>query len=181
MNIERLDALPGPRVSTPGQVVRIRQSGTDHLWVFQESGGAFQWVELGGGESSSPLDAWPIGSIFISATDASPADSIGGTWEAFGAGRVLVGLDAEQEEFSTLGNEGGEKDHTLTVNEIPAHSHAIRSMTASTGSATSYEHGNLDTSSTENEASEVTDSVGGGQSHNNLQPYVVVKFWRRTA
>ena len=127
-------------------------------------------------------EAFPVGSIFISAVATDPATLLGyGTWEAFAAGRMLVGFDAGQAEFDTLLETGGAKTHTLTEAEMPAHTHVIRSQTATSGAATSYEHGTLDTSSAEAEATEVTDPRGGGGAHNNLPPYLVVHIWRRTA
>jgi len=53
--------------------------------------------------------------------------------------------------------------------------------TTTTGTATSYEHGALDTSSTEAEATETTGATGGGAAHTNLQPYITVRMWVRTA
>ena len=130
----------------------------------------------------SPLDAWPIGSVFLTVSATAPATLLGGgTWVAFGTGRVLVGIDAAQTEFDTVEETGGAKTHTLQTTEIPAHTHVVTSQTATTGSATSYEHGVLDTSSAEAEATEVTGSTGGGLAHNNLQPYIVVRMYKRTA
>jgi hypothetical protein len=66
---------------------------------------------------------YPVGSVYINASvSTNPGTLLGfGTWAAFGAGRVMVGLDAGQAEFNTLGQTGGTKTHTLTVNEIPSH------------------------------------------------------------
>jgi hypothetical protein len=140
--------------------------------------------------------AWPIGSVFISVVSTNPATLLGiGTWSEFAAGRVLVGLDAGQTEFDTVEETGGAKTHTLTTAEMPAHTHTqdahnhiITSQTATTGGSTSYEHGTLDTSSADTEATEVTASTtavnqntGGGGAHNNLQPYITVYMWKRTA
>lgn len=127
-------------------------------------------------------EAFPVGSVFIAVVATNPATLLGyGTWAAFAAGRVLVGLDSGQTEFDTVKETGGAKTHTLQTTEIPAHTHIITSQTATTGAATSYEHGVLDTSSAEAEATEVTGSTGGGGAHNNLQPYIVVHMWERTA
>lgn len=125
---------------------------------------------------------WPVGSVFVSVVATNPATLLGfGTWVAFGAGRVLVGFDGTQTEFDALRETGGAKTHVLTTAEMPAHTHVITSQTATTGSATSYEHGALDTSSAEAEVTEVSGSTGGGGAHNNIQPYIVVRFWERTA
>ena len=133
-------------------------------------------------EPGAGSEAFPVGSLFLSAVATDPATLLGyGTWQAYAAGRVLVGLDAGQTEFDTLGETGGAKTHTLTTAEMPSHDHPVTSQTATSGAATSYEHGTLDTSSAETEATEVTGTRGGGGAHNNLQPYIVVHVWRRTA
>lgn len=147
----------------------------------------------GGG---APIDAWPVGSVFIAVVSTSPATLLGGgTWVAFGVGRMLVGRDSGDVDFDTAEETGGAKTVTLTEAQIPshthvqnAHNHVVTSQTAATGSATSYEHGTLDTSSTENEATEVTanatavnQNTGGGLAHPNLPPYIVVYMWKRTA
>lgn len=141
---------------------------------------------------------WPIGSVFISTVNTDPAELIGvGTWEAFAAGRVLVGLDTGQTEFDTLGETGGAKTHTLTESELPAHSHGItdpghthveNSNNTTTGALRGW--GAPDTSTNQTTATGYStassqtgvsvDSTGGGDAHNNLSPYLVVRFWRRT-
>jgi hypothetical protein len=127
-------------------------------------------------------DVYPVGSIFLSVVSTNPATLLGvGTWAALAAGRMLVGINGADPDFDTVEETGGAKTHTLTVPEIPGHTHVVTSQTATTGTATSYEHGTLDTSSTENEATEVTGSTGGGGAHNNMPPYLVVYMWKRTA
>ena len=59
------------------------------------------------------LSLHPIGCIYESTDSTSPETLFGGTWAAFGAGRVLVGIDSTQTEFDTIGKTGGEKTHTL--------------------------------------------------------------------
>lgn len=69
-------------------------------------------------------EAWPVGSIFISAVTTNPNTLLGyGTWVAFSTGTMLVGIDSTQTEFDTLLETGGSKTHTLTTTEIPAHTH----------------------------------------------------------
>lgn len=135
------------------------------------------WATPAGGS-----EAFPVGSVFIAVVSTDPATLLGyGTWSAFATGRTIVGFDSGQTDFDTVEETGGAKTHTLQTTEIPAHTHVISSQTATTGGATSYEHGTLDTSSAEAEVTEVTGSTGGGGAHNNLQPYIVVYMWKRTA
>lgn len=71
-----------------------------------------------------PSAAWPVGSVFIAAVSTNPATLLGfGTWVAFGAGRMLVGLDAADPDFDTVEEVGGAKTHTLTTAEMPSHTH----------------------------------------------------------
>lgn len=129
---------------------------------------------------------WPVGAIFISAVSTNPGTLLGfGTWTQFGQGRVLVGYNASDSDFDSLLGTGGAKTVTLTASQIPSHLHRISAYEinqtgASTGgniSAVTYKEGKSSWAST----TFSTNSVGSGQSHNNLQPYIVVYMWRRTA
>jgi microcystin-dependent protein len=165
------------------------------------------------GPQGAPGDvsaAWPIGSVFISVVSTNPATLLGlGTWSAFAAGRVLVGFNAADADFDAAEKTGGSKTHTLSVQEMPSHthvqnshthtqqphSHTYASQTATTGGASSYEHGAIDTSSTAAEstistnaatatndaATAVNQNTGGGSAHNNVQPFITVFMWKRTA
>jgi len=81
-----------------------------------------KYVDDSTGTASS---AYPVGSIYMNASVATnPATLLGfGTWSAFGAGRVLIGLDAGDADFDTAEETGGAKTHTLTEAEMPSHSH----------------------------------------------------------
>ena len=77
-----------------------------------------------GWKFASILDlVYPVGSIYMSVDPRNPHEFIGGTWEAWGQGRVPVGVDEKQDEFKDPGKEGGEKTHTLDVSEMPWHNH----------------------------------------------------------
>lgn len=133
------------------------------------------------------LDAYPVGSIYISATDTNPSTLFGGTWERFGQGRTLIGEGTGTDTNSIsqsfiAGSTGGEYKHTLTVDEIPSHSHTIMSD-GFKPEATHYEHflAPVITGFGTNDKSYTTEATGGGASHNNIQPYIVVYMWKRTA
>ena len=123
--------------------------------------------------------AYPIGSVYINASNATnPASLLGfGTWSAFGAGKVMVGLDAGDTSFDTAGETGGEKTHTLTVAEMPSHNHSLPTYYFTGEGAYNVSGSN----GTGTAGGAVTGYTGGGDAHNNLQPYIVVYFWKRTA
>jgi hypothetical protein len=139
---------------------------------------------------SAALDSiYPVGAIYTAITSGSPETVFGGTWVSFGQGRVLVGHDDATEpdtDFvasSTDGSSvlvGGAKTHTLTIDEIPAHTHNVQyddELNMEKQGSGGHTISELDgTSSTR-----ATTSTGGGLAHNNLQPYVVVYMWKRTA
>jgi microcystin-dependent protein len=77
----------------------------------------------------------------------------------------------------TVGKTGGEKTHTLTVDELASHSHDI---SVAEGTDSSYD--NKVKAGRRNDsfvAIAQTKSTGGNRPHNNLQPYVAVYIWRR--
>lgn len=128
----------------------------------------------------NPQQAWPIGSVFISVVSTDPSVLLGfGTWSAFAAGRVLVGIDAGQTEFDTVLETGGTKTHTLVTTEIPSHTHVENAPTTASGGAARF---GIDTNASGSvDSTLVTGATGGGGAHNNLQPYIVVYMWERTA
>jgi len=120
---------------------------------------------------------YPVGSVYINASvSTNPATLLGfGTWTAFGAGRVLVGLDSTDTDFDSAEETGGAKTHTLTTSEIPSHTHTLDTSDNPGGTGAIEVAGGAPTST------QTTQSTGGGQAHNNLQPYIVVYMWKRTA
>lgn len=122
---------------------------------------------------------YPIGSIYLSINDTNPQILFGGTWERFSYGRCLVGVDESQTEFATVLQSGGFKTHTLTIEQIPSHTHTIFTWLTNTfpggiDRLIMYGMPSGTTVSTNG-----TTASGGGQSHNNLQPYLTCYMWRR--
>jgi hypothetical protein len=169
---------------------------------------------------------YPVGSIYINATSSSnPASLLGfGTWEAFGAGRVMVGLNGSDTDFDTAEETGGSKTSTssgsisgtvggtsLTEAQMPRHHHAMLGPNSidsvpnggNTNVGMSYSGGTDDdpvfrynTYSTGSGASSggTTEGTANGDSHTHsftgsfsgstqstVQPYIVVRMWKRTA
>lgn len=131
---------------------------------------------------------YPVGEIFTTRQNGNPSAILGfGTWERYGQGRVLVGFDEADASFNALDKTGGAKVHTLTVDEIPAHRHRIG--IAGGGDAVRVDRWIEDPSSdnlvggnTDAYARSVqTSAIGSGQAHNNLQPYITIFMWKRTA
>lgn len=147
---------------------------------------------------------YPVGSIYINAgVSTNPATLLGfGTWTAFGAGRVMVGLNGSDTSFDTLEETGGSKDaivvsHTHTGSTASAGSH--NHSTSANGNTNGYAYGgdtynvtrsSLDggpytsmvTGSAGAHTHSVTiDATGSSGTNANLQPYITVAMWKRTA
>ena len=137
--------------------------------------------------------SYPVGSIYMNAAVATnPATLLGfGTWAAFGAGKVPVGIDAGDANFDTLEETGGTKDSI-----IPAHTHTATSTdsghTHGYQGATFINPGQTGGGSAQAPLSKTTDSAtanitttiastGESATGKNLQPYIVVYMWKRTA
>lgn len=71
---------------------------------------------------------YPIGSIYITTIYSTPtqvADAIGGTWESYGSGRTLVGVDENDTDFNIVNKTGGTSTTILTTSNLPSHTHSI--------------------------------------------------------
>lgn len=151
---------------------------------------------------------YPIGAIYMSTVSTNPATLFKiGNWEALPAGRVLLaqGTSTWGVNYSA-GSTGGEDKHTLTVSESAPHNHTgnattsgsththALTMRASHGKAgnggvprfgdgdvwSDYKTQNLSAAGEHSHAITINNS-GGGQAHNNMQPYLSVYMWKRTS
>lgn len=113
---------------------------------------------------------YPVGSVYISTNLTSPDMLFSGTWVQI-SDVFLLSAGSNYSAEST----GGEATHTLTVNEMPKHSHSIQYSETDghySGSKTEARPWGGDYSTT-------VGSSGGGSSHNNMPPYLTVYMWKR--
>lgn len=118
-----------------------------------------------------------VGDIIFSTSDENPSTIYGGTWVAWGKGQVPVGVDTSDSDFNTVEKTGGEKEHTLTVDEMPSHNHTVSNMLSGTQNL-SGDYGMYLLAGTDNR---FVQDMGGDQPHNNIQPYITCYMWKRTA
>lgn len=121
---------------------------------------------------------YPVGSIYISINSKNPGDIFGGTWERIAKGMTLVGVDENDIDFNKSGKTGGEKEHTLTIDEMPLHSHSLGIGPQNNSGSYVLPYGGNRYSNT---AEANTNSAGKGQPHNNMPPYYTVYIYVRTA
>ena len=119
---------------------------------------------------------YPVGSIYLSIKSKNPGQIFGGVWEKIAKGRTLVGVDENDTDFSSSEKIGGEKEHTLTIDEMPKHAHK------SDGKYTNYGSGSAATTLLNwGEGNASVQNTGGDEPHNNLQPYFTCYIFVRTA
>lgn len=158
-----------------------------------------EMASSGGGSGVSIDMIYPVGSIYISASNTVDPNVIftGTQWERFANGRTLVGVNEDDEDFATVGTEGGHKDiqahsHTGTTNSDGAHMHATQGRTSSGSTTPSIFESlagtggtrtvNVPRSGTNGAHSHAftTAETGTGDS-GNLQPFITVFMWKRVA
>ncbi len=115
---------------------------------------------------------YPVGAVYISFTATNPSTLFGGTWERI-QDRFLLS------SIGQSGQVGGEREHTLTINEMPKHNHGMYHRNAGVNGGTWQTLRTLRYNS--DDVSATGQMQGGGKPHNNMPPYVTVYMWRRTA
>lgn len=134
---------------------------------------------------------YPVGAYFWSSEDKDPATFIGGTWEQVKDRFILAAGDTH-----AAGSTGGEAQHTLTVDEMPRHTHysndgwdgytdinyrndAYKYITYGKNNSGAY--GDDPYLSTNSGIDTTLSSTGGSKPHNNMPPYITAYCWHRTA
>lgn len=128
---------------------------------------------------------YPIGSVYLSVNSTNPKNLFGGTWEQL-KDRFLLGAG----NTYSSGGTGGSSSHTLTIEEMPKHTHTIYGEMGSMAELAFTTTGNYDWSAnrynmipngtTDSATSMKNTETGGGKSYSTMPPYLVVYMWKRT-
>lgn len=172
-------------------------NGTDGSLVIDASDNS---VYLNGQKMLAVNQMFPVGAVYITYNATNPGSFLGGTWVQFGQGRTLVGQGTGNDGSTSMtfaaNGTGGEYKHKLAQSEMPSHSHwlsddanhtahsfawggAGKTVWLNTLAAGGNGSGNV--ANTKQNEWNHTAYDGGNGLHNNVQPYQVVYYWRRTA
>ena len=186
----------------------------DSVWLHYWGDYTNAYIGIRNGSDSIPISSgltqtqvvnlvYPVGAIYMSVSSTSPASLFGGTWAAWGTGRVPVGIDANDASFNTVEETGGAK--TVDISHVHGATNSLNgTLEAMIGSGNSetdsiaFRAGNNNTCLVSNYKVNGTWSVptainshntviygataiGGNATLNNLQPYVTCYMWKRTA
>lgn len=179
-----------------GDYVHISEPTDDHLEIkgsyinFVTSGTGSGRFTLNGKDVLTIDQIYPIGSIYMSVNSTNPGTLFGGTWVSWGTGRVPVGIDTSQTEFSTVEKTGGSKvmhKHSHTTQDTSygfmaykSNANVARGVINSSGSTTRRAFTVPDANQSDLGYSKTTAETGTGTS-GNLQPYITCYMWKRTA
>lgn len=156
----------------------------DGITVAQFSGGTNPKDVVTHEQLAIAIQNYKVGDVYITMGEGNPSTRLGyGTWERFAEGKTLVGFTTSvsntiPEWTKVIAREFGEYDHKLTIGEIPSHNHEI--YAAGQDSAGNRGLDGADYTGNSPVDNSVMKNSGGDGSHNNVQPSIVVYFWKRT-
>jgi microcystin-dependent protein len=107
----------------------------------------------------------------------------GDGFEFFGLPNLLDRTVVGSGVSYSLGQTGGEAEVTLTLDQMPEHSHTLRCDNASASQSRPANHypgkgstNQYEASSTADMASDVVTAAGGGESHQNMPPFAALVY-----
>lgn len=172
-----------PKVTNSGKTVAEFSGGTNPKDVVTHE------------QLNLAIQNYKVGDIYITTANTDPSSRLGyGKWERFGKGRTLVGFSDEvsnkiPEWAKVAGSSFGEYEHKLLETELPAHKHGSNTridtadgllIDSELAYTTSYGR-RTDWLEERSSKTTYTTAVGSNTPHNNVQPSIVVYFWKRTA
>ena len=138
---------------------------------------------------------YPVGSLYLTLNNDDPSDRLGGSWikldttgrfilsssSSYPVSEVTVTETGGIATSYSITNKGGEATHTLTVDEIPSHSHNMRYISYNRSSGGNVSVGQMGSWMTSGYTLAGSENVGGGAAHNNMPPYFTAHVWYRYA
>ncbi len=127
-------------------------------------------------------NVYPVGSIYMSVNSTNPSSLFGGTWEAWGAGKVPVGVNANDTDFDTAEETGGSKTKTLVQNNLPQGTEVLGLRTNG-----QYSNGMWKPNTEDSYSATPLESIAGysssdyGQPFSVMQPYITCYMWKRVS
>lgn len=125
---------------------------------------------------------YPVGSIYMSVNSANPSTLFGGTWVAWGSGKVPVGVDSNDSLFDTVEKTGGSKTKTLNQNNLPVGTEVLELRTNG-----QYSNGMWKPNTEDSYSSTPLENIAGhsssdyGQPFSIMQPYITCYMWKRVS
>jgi hypothetical protein len=120
---------------------------------------------------------YPIGALYFSTVDVNPGTFLGGTWERWGAGRVVTGYDSTDSDFNAAEKTGGLKNKTLSTTEIPSHNHSVgahsHGLNSHKHSVSAHSHG---LNSHTHTIPKLSGTAASNGSHSHGTDYAVLYF-----
>ena len=123
---------------------------------------------------------YPVGSIFITTVNTNPSSYMGGSWVRFGNGQTLVGVNESDGDFNSVQKTGGSKSHTIDYGNLPPRTGLQVNWKGGITSYSEWKSGNLAKGTWIMSNAYDTQSPFS-KAISNLQPYITVYMWRRTA
>lgn len=128
---------------------------------------------------------YPVGAIYMSVNNTSPSTLFGGTWQQL-TDTFLYASTTADDDVTTAPSGQGEATHTLTINEMPSHSHRVMDWTIIVSTNGNTGNKTMGSGKVYHPAKDDRDvrysyGAGGGAAHNNMPPYMKVYMWKRTA
>ncbi|WP_278565092.1 phage baseplate protein [Anaerostipes caccae] len=129
---------------------------------------------------------YPVGIVLAFVNGFDPNKSLLGEWEPIAKGQTLVGVNESDPDFNSVEKSGGLKDVTLSIKQIPVHSHQESDLSyvytdehpANNSIVTTNQNGRQNINMNI-KSKTYTKNAGEGGAHSNLQPYITVFYWVR--
>lgn len=126
------------------------------------------------------VEAFPLNKVEVFFDDLDHSNFLGFTWERIAEGKFPVGYNPNDADYNQIGATGGEKEHTLTIDEMPSHQHELSLANYGSEKVSAVVWSNQNSQKFAY-AFDMINSKGGDQPHENRPPYIVMAFWKRIA